>query len=742
MPLIEELPAPPPPQPQHAVLKEQGTAKLKAKDFGGAFDAYTAAIQSTAPAPAGRELAVLLSNRSLVRLKLREAAAAGGTSSPARAEQASAELALRDAEESAAADRTYHKAKFRQAKALQALGGRGKDAALLLALADKMEAKAKAEARVCKAAGQGGGKAGGGGCRGRGRGGSGGSGFLGGLKRGLGGGGLYGDKAGPKPPPPPPVLPPVPLFGLACRSSRALRWAGLGGAEHGLHGCGLVNLGNTCFINSVLQCLVYTAPLSGYLLRLKPSRTSLAAAPFCMLCELEQHLHRVLRSSAAAGGGAANANANAISPSKVATGAAAIRPLSIARHLSSLSSEFKYGMQEDAHEFCVFVLQAMVKSCFYGYGGGTHDYGLVTEELERATLVHHIFGSTLRSWVTCGGCGAVSETRHNQLELDLMLLDRPGPGGGGGARGLDPLSQLRGGLGFAASASNARRGQQSVSVPSLLADFIRPEALESYHCEQCGAKEGNVASKANALAAPPNVLVLMLKRCGFGNFSKSNVHVELEPTLDFGPFTSPPSRAPVPYDLYAVLVHVDVAHSTFFGHYIAFVKDSAGRWFLLDDATMRRVTWAHVARHNAYILFYQRPAAALRLAFPRVAPGSLPGVAEAHLAPHAEKSRGVLAEAVAAGEEEEGQQQQQQQQQQEEEEGTVTATPHIVATAAAAVPKPPIPMTIQPRSNPAATAAAAPAATVPAAAAAAAAAAAEVTTAGAEGDDEDWKALD
>ncbi|XP_072205580.1 ubiquitin carboxyl-terminal hydrolase 42-like [Excalfactoria chinensis] len=153
-------------------------------------------------------------------------------------------------------------------------------------------------------------------------------------------------------------------------------------------GVGLLNLGNTCFINSALQCLTYTPPLANYMLSLEHSQ-SCNCQGFCMMCTMEAHINRVL-----------------------CCAHDAIEPVFIVHELKRIGSHFCFGAQEDAHEFLRFTVDAMQQACLHGCA-------TLDRSSQATTLIHQIFGGFLRSRVQCLNCRAVSDTY--EAFLDILL---------------------------------------------------------------------------------------------------------------------------------------------------------------------------------------------------------------------------------------------------------------------------------------------------------------------------------
>uniref|UniRef100_A0A8D0H6P1 USP domain-containing protein n=1 Tax=Sphenodon punctatus TaxID=8508 RepID=A0A8D0H6P1_SPHPU len=108
-------------------------------------------------------------------------------------------------------------------------------------------------------------------------------------------------------------------------------------------GAGLHNLGNTCFLNSTIQCLTYTPPLANYLLSKEHSRTCHQGG-FCMMCIMQNHMIQAFANSGNA-----------------------IKPVSFIRDLKKIARHFRFGSQEDAHEFLRYTIDAMQKACLSGY---------------------------------------------------------------------------------------------------------------------------------------------------------------------------------------------------------------------------------------------------------------------------------------------------------------------------------------------------------------------------------------
>eukprot|EP00878_Enallax_costatus_P006492 GHUV01006806.1.p1 GENE.GHUV01006806.1~~GHUV01006806.1.p1 ORF type:complete len:820 (+),score=282.32 GHUV01006806.1:139-2598(+) len=312
---------------------------------------------------------------------------------------------------------------------------------------------------------------------------------------------------------------------------------------------GFTNLGNNCYANAALQCLLANKPLRAYLDQglhssscNKPSRHE-----WCLLCELQVICKRLDAASAG--------------------DEVSIRPL--LRHLRRFAKTLSYGRQEDAHEFFYSLLNTMEAIQLTNYGGKER-FDMRTQE---TTLVHHVFGGYLRSQVICGGCGGAS--RRYEAALDLQLEVPPA---------VDKLEDA-------------------------LARHTADEVLDGenrYACDDC--RQGCRATRSTRFEVAPNTLVLCLKRFGTGRFGKINKMLSYGEHLDLRPYMAEGAMddGEVTYTLSGVIVHLDQMNSTSFGHYICFIRTADGRWYCCDDASVAPTSVTRVLGQNAYMLFYQR----------------------------------------------------------------------------------------------------------------------------------------
>jgi ubiquitin carboxyl-terminal hydrolase 36/42 len=288
---------------------------------------------------------------------------------------------------------------------------------------------------------------------------------------------------------PAPAVAAVPSSKTSSSSSAQEAWFWSAAAQK--IGAGLSNLGNTCFLNSVLQCLTYTPPLAGYL-KSGQHQATCRAAGFCALCALQAHVKQALSSSG-----------NVVSPSH------------LVKNLRSISKSFRNCRQEDAHEYMRYLIEAM-HNCCIPVGVATN-----SSAVRDRSLVYSIFGGQLRSQVKCTVCSHCSNTYDPFLDLSLEIVRA------------DSLTKAL---------------ARFTAVESL-------DGNNKYYCSRCkkkvpALKQFTVDKAPNVLT----IQFKRFSGTGSSG-GKLDKKIEFGRTLDMQPFISNPQEKNAKYTLYAVLVH-------------------------------------------------------------------------------------------------------------------------------------------------------------------------------------------
>ncbi|PIA39963.1 hypothetical protein AQUCO_02600424v1 [Aquilegia coerulea] len=305
-------------------------------------------------------------------------------------------------------------------------------------------------------------------------------------------------------------------------------------------GAGLNNMGNTCFLNAILQCFTHTVPFVQILRSCHhPTPCHRNSEGFCVLCALRDHIELSLSSSGRS-----------------------IEPQKFVYNLNELSSSFRRYQQEDAHEFLQCLLDKLDS---YGVNETAKEQSSSDEE---ESIVKKIFGGSLRSQLRCCSCGHCSDTFEPWIDLSLEIED------------VDSLPTAL---------------ESFTKVEKL---------EEKSPCENCKeevlVEKQLTVEKTPTVAA---LHLKRFKNYG-SYVDKIDKHVDFPLELDLLPYRSNQENAEVDlkYELYGVVVHTGLSSNS--GHYYCFIRSSPQKWHRLDDSQVMMVSEEFVLSQEAYILFY------------------------------------------------------------------------------------------------------------------------------------------
>ncbi|KAK9055130.1 hypothetical protein SSX86_026212 [Deinandra increscens subsp. villosa] len=400
---------------------------------------------------------------------------------------------------------------------------------------------------------------------------------------------------------------------------------------------GLNNLGNTCFMNSVLQALLHTPPLRNYFLsdrhnrfvcqqkngvnHSKNDRKNKNSQRLCLACDADALFSAVF-----------SGDRKPYSPAKFL--------YSWWQHAGNLASY----EQQDAHEFFISMLDGIHEKVdkderkphsqdYLEPGGSSRfplDYqtfphninwmniGRVNFLFQRfgsgdCCIAHRVFSGILRSDVMCTACGFTSTTYDPCVDISLDLVPTHEA----------PTKTLH--------SCNGKAETVNSGISTLLGcldRFTRPERLGSdqkFFCQQCQVRQESL--KQMSIRKLPLVSCFHIKRFEHSPIRKMSRKVDrylqFPFSLDMSPYLSSSilrsrfgnrsfgfegdgkdpdcsNESTSEFELFAVVTHSGKLDA---GHYSTYLRLS-NQWYKCDDAWVTQVNENIVRAAQGYMMFY------------------------------------------------------------------------------------------------------------------------------------------
>ncbi|NWI44048.1 UBP2 hydrolase, partial [Picathartes gymnocephalus] len=330
---------------------------------------------------------------------------------------------------------------------------------------------------------------------------------------------------------------------------------------------GLRNLGNTCFMNSILQCLSNTKELRDYCLQNLYLRdlNNNSRMRTALMSEFAKLMQLLWTSSPN----------DSVSPSEFKT------------QIQRYAPRFVGYNQQDAQEFLRFLLDGLhseVNRVLVRPRASTDSLDHLPDDEKSRQMwrryqeredsrISDLFVGQLKSSLTCSECSYCSTAFDPFWDLSLPI---------------------------------PKKGYGEVMLMDCLRLFTKEDVLDGDEKPMCcRCKVRTRCTKKFSIQKFPKILVLHLKRFSEARIRSSKLTTFINfplKDLDLREFASQSCNHAV-YNLYAVSNH---SGTTMGGHYTAYCKSPvSSEWHSFNDSRVTPMSSSHVRSSDAYLLFYE-----------------------------------------------------------------------------------------------------------------------------------------
>ncbi|XP_046856973.1 ubiquitin carboxyl-terminal hydrolase 8-like isoform X2 [Xenia sp. Carnegie-2017] len=330
---------------------------------------------------------------------------------------------------------------------------------------------------------------------------------------------------------------------------------------------GLRNLGNSCYMNSVLQCIFATAPLAKYILR-------------------SFYVDDINKTNPLGTGGRIAEELAVLTRVTHSGNYRYVSPYEFKRTIGKFAGEFSGTKQQDSQEFLLVLLDQfhedtnrVLKKAYIEEksNDGLPDsmaarLAWENHKKRNQSLIVELFQGQFKSTLTCSVCNTQSVTFDAFMSLTLPI----------------PTNN-------------------SCQIEDCIRLFTTREKVSKdnkWFCPRC--KQHREAWKTMGIWKLPPVLIVhfnRFKRDYDGSWlekRQTNVHFPIS-CMDLSKFVLGPSKSSQ-YQLYGVSNHYGSMQS---GHYTAYCRNMYDhKWYKYDDSDVTSITESSVKSSAAYILFY------------------------------------------------------------------------------------------------------------------------------------------